>query len=359
MNKKLIATAMGLVLAGGMGLANADVSLYGQLTMSIDKIDEDGGTDDTNMNSTQSAIGVKGSEDLGNGMQAIFQVEYEADIDDSGSWTGRDQFIGVQTDSFGKLTFGTLSTAYKSASVALDPFYRMPIQARAVGIQSVLHSGKGDDAQGRATDTVRYDSPSWSGLGLTATYTLDNSKADGEDDDPYSIGVTYSGLDWLYAFATYITDDSVGNNEAWQVGAKGTFGDASVWAMYEGDNGLISSNTIDGLIDEYLSNADCVSLGFADCADFKNQARGEGEKMNIWNVGGSYKIANNLLSASYGHADDMDFGGGVEFGEYDAWNIGAQHMFSERTRVFVGYADRDYNDFGEAKIATLGMRHNF
>jgi len=360
MNKKLIATAIGLVLAGGMSLANADVQLYGQLTMSIDKVDEgDGGNDDTNMNSTQSAIGFKGAEDLGNGMQAIFKVEYQADIDDSGSWTGRDQYVGFKTDGFGQLIFGTVSTAYKSASVALDPFYRMPIQAREVGLQSVLHSGKGDEGEGRATDTIRYDSPTvFGGLGLTATYTLDNSEADGEDDDPYSVGLTYT-QDWLYAFATYITNDGPGDNEAYQLGAKGMFGDASVWAMYEFDKGLITTLTLSGLVDDYFSAADCTALGFATCADLKSGLAGEGDSADVWNVGGSYKISNNLLSASYGQADDHDFGGGVQVGAYDAYNIGAQHMFSERTRVFLGYGARDYDDFDKVTVISLGMRHNF
>ena len=75
MNKKFIVTAMGLVLAGGMGFANADVKLYGQLDVSIDATDVDGGEDDVNMGSNRSAIGVKGSEDLGNGMSAFFKVE--------------------------------------------------------------------------------------------------------------------------------------------------------------------------------------------------------------------------------------------------------------------------------------------
>jgi predicted porin len=363
MNKKLIATAMSLALAGGMGLANADVKLYGQLTMSVDATDGDNLNDDVNMESTQSAIGFKGGEDLGNGMQAIFKVEYQADIDDTGSWTGRDQYIGFKTDGFGQLIFGTMSTAYKSASVALDPFYRMSIQAREVGLQSVLHSGKGDEGEGRATDTIRYDSPTvFGGLGLTATYTLDNDEGDGEDDDPYSVGLTYTH-DWIYAFASYITNAQGGDDDAWQVGAKGDFGNASVWAMYEGDGGLITTNTLGSLVDTYFSQADCEGLGGAAgpgaCDDLKSQLNGEGDSHNIWNVGASYKISNNLLSASYGQADDHDFGGGVKVGAYDAWNIGAQHMFSDRTRVFLGYGNRDYDGFGEVEVTTLGMRHNF
>ena len=71
MNKKLIVTAMGLVMAGAVGLASADVKLYGQIDVSANWTDADNDdnryadySDDINMRSTTSAIGFKGSEDL-------------------------------------------------------------------------------------------------------------------------------------------------------------------------------------------------------------------------------------------------------------------------------------------------------
>ena len=148
MNKKLIATAMGLAMAGGMSLATADVKLYGQLDVSIDSIDVDGGIDDVNMGANRSAVGFKGSEDLGNGLEAFFKVEYQVDVDDAGTapglgeddtteggdsdgWKARDTYIGLKGESWGKLTFGTMSTAYKSPAAKLDPFYRTRNQAPA------------------------------------------------------------------------------------------------------------------------------------------------------------------------------------------------------------------------------------
>ncbi|HHJ16622.1 MAG TPA: porin, partial [Gammaproteobacteria bacterium] len=212
MNKKLIVTAMGLVLAGGMGLANADVKLYGQLDVSLDATDSDvqsadgvrrasevgqnslGYEDDINMNSNTSAVGVKGSEDLGNGMSAFFKVEWDADLVNGGSFKGRDQYIGIKMEQFGKLSFGTMSTAYKSPGSKIDAFYRTPLQMRAVGLQSNLHSGKGEEGQGRATNTARYDSPKFNGVSVMATYTFDSNKQGNvEDDDPYSLGIQYKG----------------------------------------------------------------------------------------------------------------------------------------------------------------------
>lgn len=374
MNKKLIATATGLVLAGGMGLANADVKLYGQLDLAIVSYDVDGGDDDVNMESTQSAIGVKGSEDLGNGMQALFQAEYQADIDDSGSWTGRDQFIGVQSEGFGKVTFGTMSTAYKSPGAKIDAFYRTPLQSRDIGLQSVLHKGKGEEGQGRATDTIRYDSPSWSGLSLTGTYTLDSGEADGEDDDPYSLGVQYDGYG-AYVFASYITSNQNGDTDAIQIGGKYTMGDFDVHGIYEMDGGLITTQSISSTFDDLISvsgatDADCAAIaasagipGVATCDELSDfiaaNSTDIGDGRDIWSIGATYTIGNNLIAADYGEGEDFDVNGLGEFGAYTAWRIAAYHKFSDRTRVYLGYSNTDVDDVGEADLFSLGMRHNF
>ena len=65
-----------------------------------------------------------------------------------------------------------MSTVYKSHGAMIDPGYRTVAQMRDVGIQSRLHSGKGSDGQGRNTNAIRYDSPSWNGLKFGANYTV-------------------------------------------------------------------------------------------------------------------------------------------------------------------------------------------
>lgn len=353
MNKKLIAIAMGLAMAGGMSLASAEVKLYGQIDLSIDAIDQDGGVDDVNMGSNTSAVGVKGSEELGNGLNAIFQLEWQVDVDDadvansgyeseSGSgFAGRDQWIGLKGDSWGQLTFGTMSTVYKSGSVAIDPFYRTRNEARQIGLQSSLHSGKGEEGQGRATNTVRYDSPSWGGFGLAGTYTLDNNENDvpvEEDDDPFSVGVNYKGGP-IYAAASYITTSGGGDDDAVQFAIKGMFGDFAVWGNYEMDGGLITLNQY-GSADPGQPNA------------------GSGDGADIWSVGASYTIGNNLIAVDYGQGDEADDPTVLD-DDYTVWRVGAKHSFSKRTMVYITHANVDAEDGGEADLTSLGMRHNF
>ena len=221
MNRKLSVTTMGLLLACAAGVAGAEVALYGQVDLSVNAKDSDfsdtdpivgsgddvnGTGDDINMKSNQSAIGVKGSEDLGNGLSAFFKIEYQTNVNDSddSGWKGRDQYVGLKMERFGKLTLGTMSTAYKSPGSQIDPFYRTSLQSRVWGLQSALHSGKGENGQGRTTNTIRYDSPSMWGVSLYGTYSLDQNKDDANgDDDTYSLGAQYKGGNF-FAFVSYI-----------------------------------------------------------------------------------------------------------------------------------------------------------
>jgi len=354
MNKKLIATAVGLMLAGGMGLASADVKLYGQLDVSVDGFDnEETDQDDTNLRSNTSAIGVKGAEDLGNGMEAFFKVEYQTDLANdrsaeidssrgSSGWVGRDQYIGLGFEKVGKLAFGTMSTAYKAQAAKIDPFYRTSVEARRSGLwlQSALHGGKGEEGQGRATNTVGYTSPSWGGLGLMATYTLDSTENDNEDDDPWSAGVSFSGLGGLYAFASYVTTQGGGDDDAVQVGAQYAFDAFEVHGIYEMDGGLITLRQ------------------YGSAQPGSNGNEGSGDGADVWSVGGSFTIGNNVIGADYGQGDEADDPTVLD-DDYKSWRVAAYHKFSDRTRVYVGYAGADRNDLDDVSLWTVGARHNF
>jgi predicted porin len=335
-----------------MGLAGADVKLYGQLDVSIDGFeDEETNDDDTNLKSNTSAVGVKGSEDLGNGMEAFFKVEYQTDLvnDDSGNgWNGRDQYIGLGHEAAGKLAFGTMSTAYKAQAAKIDPFYRTSLQARRAGLwlQSQLHAGKGEEGEGRATNTIGYSSPNWGGLGLRATYTLDSDENDGgpgsplnEDDDPWSVGASFSGLGGLYAFVSYVTTNGGGDDDATQIGAQYALDAFEVHGIYEIDGGLITLN-------QYGGN-EPGSI---------NEANGDGA--DVWSVGGSWTIGNNLIGADYGQGDEAD-DPAITADDYKSWRIAAYHKFSDRTRVYVGYAGSDRNDRDDVTLWSVGARHNF
>ena len=322
MDKKILSTAIAGVLAGSMAFAaNADVTLYGNVNISIDSWDIDGVGDDVNMENNTSAVGVKGSEDLGNGLKAIFQVEFGFDPDEGSGTTARDQWVGLE-GGFGKVRFGTLSTSYKSHGAMIDPIYRTSLQNRDSGLQSDgLHNGRGE-TRGRMNNHVRYDSPDFNGLGFTADYSFDQTA---DENDSYGIGAHYKN-GGILVFADYITSDAgTDTDDAWKLGGSFKFSDMfGVYGQYE-EGGLLQPGTAT-------------------------------EDASQWMIAGSATMGNALIYLGYGQAEELV---GAAY-EHDAITLAVDYSLSKRTDVYGGWANIDEDSTGtEADLISVGLRHRF
>ena len=134
MDKKLLSTVIAAAIAAPMS-AMADTTVYGKMHLNVGAID-DGTTDQVAVRSHSSRLGVKGSEDLGNGLKANFVIEFEVepDVDDSGSiGTGqgpssgsqmnrRNQWVGLSGDNWGEIRVGRHDTPAKMAQGKFDVF---------------------------------------------------------------------------------------------------------------------------------------------------------------------------------------------------------------------------------------------
>ena len=89
MNKKILAAAVAAAMvAPAAALAN-DVTVYGIAHVSIDYLDSDNqGIDGFDIASRASRLGFKGTEDLANGLKAIWKMEFGVDIADAGQCPG-------------------------------------------------------------------------------------------------------------------------------------------------------------------------------------------------------------------------------------------------------------------------------
>jgi predicted porin len=369
-----------------MAPAVADVTVFGHIDTSIDYVDQNNSS--TNMNCNTCSVGFKGSEDLGNGLKAIFKIDFQYDtterntgkakqskstktintarqepigpttptlttvygtdtiprvtnVSDTSSITDRDQWLGL-AGNFGQLRFGTISTVYKSHGAMLDPYYRTAQQQRDRGLQSDLHRGAGEDGQGRAEDTIRYDSPSWNGLQAGATYTIQTDTGNNVDS-PWGVGTEYKNGPFL-VFADYITSDAGGDDSAYKVGGKYDLGMFSFLAQYEVDDGLISA------------------LG-------ANQVAGKGDGADTWMLGATAKMGNAMAYFGYGQGESGDSGSMAS--DYDVWQLMASYNLSKRTMTYVGFSEIDcdtndnnvcalvHADGGEDDKLSFGLQHKF
>jgi GBP family porin len=108
MNKKLFALA--IVSAASAASAQSSLTLYGVVDASVESVKTDGTvTRVSSDNLASSRFGLKGTEDLGGGLKAVFTLESSIKTDtgaaDSTRFFGRQAWVGV-SGGFGELRLG-------------------------------------------------------------------------------------------------------------------------------------------------------------------------------------------------------------------------------------------------------------
>ncbi|WP_080962665.1 porin [Chromobacterium subtsugae] len=189
MKKTLIALAVATLPAA----AFADVTIYGQIKAGVENVDA-GGMNKTNIDDLGSRIGFKGSEDLGNGLKAIWQVESGLDIDGSnrqgyGSFASRESFIGLDT-GFGKVRLGNISTFSDSNMSVVNPW-----ESSSNALQ--LNAFTRDDI--RVKNAIRFDTANYGGFQGALLYgtkevkngTFANANTDSAQRETYNLGLSY------------------------------------------------------------------------------------------------------------------------------------------------------------------------
>jgi predicted porin len=139
MQKKIIALAITAAISSSAFAADtSSVTVYGLADVSYDSINT--GTPTTSgtpattgvrsnrVSSNSSRLGFKGSEDLGNGLSAIFQIESQVDFgytntnNTNNRLGSRDTFVGLSSAEAGTVLLGRHDTPYKMATRAYDVF---------------------------------------------------------------------------------------------------------------------------------------------------------------------------------------------------------------------------------------------
>jgi predicted porin len=255
MQKKLLALAIAGAMAAPLAAQaqGSNVTIYGNLKPSIDVVDN-GDESGTSMQTNNSLLGFRGSEDLGNGLKAIFQLESQLDFDDrgeqgadddgvvDGTWVRRDSWLGLE-GGFGQVIFGNMFAAYKRSTDFADPF------ADSIGdynnIVGAAFDGE-DDFNLRIRNAVHYASPNFSGFQVLATYGL-HTDADGDgfeddsddpDNDTFSIAGTYTWgpLNFALAYEDKGTTGGGDDRKALKAAVGYKFGNttlAALWANEE------------------------------------------------------------------------------------------------------------------------------
>ncbi|NCP80542.1 MAG: porin, partial [Gallionella sp.] len=133
MQKKLITLAVAAAfsapaLAGTVSTGGtADITVYGKVFMTIDQFDDGNSAHAsvTRFNTNSSRLGIKGSEEIGDGLKALFQYEVAVDADGQNgngfARATRNSGAGLQGD-FGQVIVGVWDTPYKVVHNKIELF---------------------------------------------------------------------------------------------------------------------------------------------------------------------------------------------------------------------------------------------
>ena len=322
--KKSIITIAAAAAMVAPAIAMADATLYGNVHLSINQFDA--GDPELDMTSNTSAIGVKGSEALGDGLKAIYKAEFQLDSAEGGfnngatntngnALTQRDTFVGLK-GGMGTVKFGTFSSNYKQLGGKVDPLYRTRLEARGfLNTQSpLLHGGRGI-TRGRSTNTLQYTSPKMGGVQMVLNTTIS-----GAAEETNGLGLRWSNKNVL-AFVDHITNN---DSDSTKVGGR------------------------------YKTKAFSVGLQYETADDGQNTPASEVDRIFL---SGAYNINKNnaiIVTAGQIDADTNDNATGLA--------IAYNHKLSKMTNVYLGYGDRADDDGivgGDENLITAGIKKKF
>ena len=388
--KKTLAAVAVLGAFAGSALA-ADVQLYGIVDTGLlySHVDADraniDATDSFQMKSgmaSGSRFGLKGTEDLGNGLTVGFVLENGFDSDtgaDSGVFFDRESSLFLE-GGFGKVAFGQMGSLNSGKSSWAK--YGM---ISAFGTSFTDYSAQaGSFAVGAGSwdNMISYATPTFAGVTVYAQYGMgnkvtsllptDETKLVGDENEStskryYSLGATYAnGPLNLYAAVDSINYASAGDggkpdvDDSLTVTLGGNF-DFEVVKLFAGAQYFdeIETKNLKGLI-----GTDGVLAGkFA-------------SKMEGWGIGvsalipagpGAVLVGAGYMDAQAADSDSADF----DSDEMQRWVVSAgyDYVLSKRTDIYVAatymqdnisythpaVADQDASVFG----AMVGLRHKF
>ena len=185
-----------LLLFPVLYLQSEEPTVYGKLWISVESQDTASGTE-VDMVSNASRLGIKGSMDFGEGIEAIYQAEYEVDpvdgtADESKDRTfkQRNSFVGLK-GSMGTIFLGKHDTATKKSQKKIDLFNDL-----AGDIKNILQG------ENWMSDLVGYTTPKINGFSATFN-AIKGTEGLGDDSigDSTSTSFTYDSENFYIALA--------------------------------------------------------------------------------------------------------------------------------------------------------------
>ena len=300
-----------IIICFGMSLS-AEPKLYGKLWITLESQDTSLGSE-VDMVSNASRLGVKGNIDIREGIEAIYQVEYEVDPVDGTAdkkkertFKQRNSFVGIK-GSYGTLFMGTHDTAFKISQNKIDLFNDL-----AGDIENILQG------ENRMKDFIGYTTPKSRG-GISATFnTIKSSEGLGYDsiNDSTSISLNYKTKS-LYAALSI--DSKLKGYDSTRLSLQIPFNRTQIGIIYQDTKNLGTGEKKDGYVVSMLKELGSKGI-------FKFQIANSDMKLNSGkqtSIGYDYKLSKKVKVLFF----LTDLSGDEELNEKEVGAIGFEYRF--------------------------------
>ena len=374
MKKSLIALAV--LAASGAAMAQSSVTLYGiaDAWVGSTKVETGagfrgplntpvaaaGGQRQTAVNTSGvngSRWGLKGSEDLGGGMKAIFTLESGFSLDtgasaQNGTLFSRQAFVGLQSD-FGTVSLGRQYSAYDNLQGATNHNY----DAFTFSARGAVSANGIKDYANRIDNSIAYTSPSFGGFSGAVVYGFGENKnaispvtgltTNSDATDSASVHIKYANGPILVGYA-YQQDKLVGigaaqdDNKYNLLGGSYDFGVAKLTGSY---------NTAKNNVLKDKEGQIGVSVPFGAAAISVGYARSKSEGAGVERTGKGVSILGTYALSKRT---------GLYFGAQQTKAF-VPTAASAATFTSAAVAAANLSQVGETKTTTygLGVRHSF
>lgn len=349
MKKSLVALAALSVFAG-TAHAQSSVTLYGVVDAAIAYTNNVGGQHNffaTSGNLQGSRWGLRGTEDLGGGLSAIFVVEsgfnlYTGALGQGGDMFGRQVYVGLSSGQYGTVTAGR---QYDSVVDYVGAFEA----GSQWGTYFAAHPADLDNLNNtnRVNNAIKFKSANYAGLTFGGVYSLGGNAGQFNRNQIWSVGVGYSNGP-LSLGAGFLTvqdpnysfwGNNVNSRTATTTPSASNFGSSRVIS------GFASAKT-----EQVIAAGGAYTFGAATFGatytntQFKDVGSEAGAGLNPAGYqGGSGKFHNAEVNFKYqvtpsflvGVAYDYTKGYGLSDAKYHQAMLGADYFVSKRTDFYV------------------------
>jgi len=346
--KQTAATIFALSAFTGTAYAQSSVTLYGLVDVGILYNNNVNGSHELAMTQANSSRwGVKGSEDLGGGLQTVFNLENgfttaTGTLSQGGLEFGRKAFVGLNSASWGAVTVGR---QYSVSNDFTDGFASGADWA-ASGLGYGTHASDVDnvDTSNRIENSIKYESPIFSGLQVGAMYSLGGQAGNTTKNEVIDAGVAYANGPFKFGAAYNYTKDPY----------YATFGD-------QGNSSTSSTGTNDNINNKIFG-------GYASAG-----------AQQIIVVGGSYAVGPATIGLEYSNTQflglgSVSAGGAISAPKYTngsatfnsgevnlkymlnpALQLGAAYIYTRNSGAD-GFKGASYNQFNLGATYSLSKR---